>query len=77
MAVNVLLAASLTQLIGMVASLHMMSYLKMLNLQFPGNANMFMLMIINLINLDILDPSWTTEKLFTFNMEIDSDFHQI
>ena len=30
--VNVLLAASLTQLIGMLSSLHQMSFLKMVNL---------------------------------------------
>ena len=32
---------------------------------------MFMLMIINLLNLDLLDPSLITGMLFEFNLDSD------
>ena len=67
---NFFISASLVHVIGMFHSLQIMCFQTMMNLQYPANAQVFSAAVINILNVDILDPSLINDLLFDFKANI-------
>jgi len=56
LAINTFLAVSLVHILNLVNALQVVCFMSMLNLRFPANAQFFAFSIMQIVNVDILDP---------------------
>ena len=57
---NFLASASMNQLMSSIASIQIMVFSGMMNLDLPANVQFFQNQIVGILNADVIDPSWST-----------------
>ena len=55
---NFLLAVSLQLVIGMISMLQLIVFNTVLSIEFPSNAQLINLIIIQILNVDVIDPEY-------------------
>jgi hypothetical protein len=67
--VNLVFQGAMSYLVSFINSLQLLIHLPLFNIVIPGNVNHFLKILVPVTQFDILDSSWTTEKIFEFDEE--------
>jgi hypothetical protein len=67
--INLVFQGAMSYLVSFINSLQFLIHLPLFNIVIPGNVNHFFKILVPVVQFDILDSSWTTEKIFDFDHE--------
>ena len=69
LAINFVVSAGLSTLLNTISALHIMCFMSMMALLQPANLQFFLAIFVDLVNLDIIDPEWSTALIFDFSYD--------
>ena len=67
--VNLVFQGAMSYLVSFINSLQFLIHLPLFNIVIPGNVNHFFKILVPVVQFDIIDSSWSTEKIFEFDEE--------
>lgn len=68
-AMNIIMTGAMTYMTGMIRSLQLILHLPIFSVIIPGNVSMMFSLMVPVVMYDILDSSYTSELVFTFDFE--------
>ena len=66
---NLVMSGAMQYMIAMIRSLQMILHIPILNVLIPGNVSMLFSIMVPIVMFDILDSSYTSELVLTFDEE--------
>ena len=75
--ISLALSGILSYLLAFLQGLQLVFHLPMLWVIVPGNVSNFLAIVLPVMQFDLLDSSWTTEKIYTFDTEAQEELNEL